>query len=292
MVTQNILNTLYLKILNVDKCSVQNWNFKKIISPFTRIYLVNGGEGCVVHNYRKYELRPGMLYLIPSFTLCNYESDSFLEHYYLHVVPKFGSGANVFGIFNFEYEVPANNNDITILDRILELNPGRKLLNLDPLKYTRSNLQTSDEPIKSSEQIAAYLETQGLLLSLFSRFLKSNSESSYNGNYCQNKNIMMAVDYIYQNLSKRIIISELAEICNLSKDYFSRLFLKTMGTRPVDFINRKRIESAQLLLITTDEPIEKIALETGIDNFPYFNRLFKKYSCNTPGQYKKLHRLV
>jgi len=65
-----------------------------------------------------------------------------------------------------------------------------------------------------------------------------------------------------------------------------------MGMRPIDYINRKRIENAQLQLVATNDLIEKIAIEVGIDNFSYFNRMFKKYSCSTPGEYRRLHRLV
>jgi len=65
-----------------------------------------------------------------------------------------------------------------------------------------------------------------------------------------------------------------------------------MGIRPLEYINRKRIEEAQMLLVTSNDPVEKIALETGIDNFSWFCRLFKKYTCSTPGEYRRLHRLI
>ena len=102
----------------------------------------------------------------------------------------------------------------------------------------------------------------------------------------------MAIDFTHKNLDKPITIGKLSEICHLSDGYFSRLFMKIMGTRPVDYINRKKMGASQLMLITSDNPIEEIALEAGIENFSHFNRLFKKYSGTTPGEYRKLHRLV
>ncbi len=292
MGTQNILQTLHLNLLNTDYCSVNNWNFRKVISPFTRMYFIKDGEGCIIHNHVKYNLRPGMLYLIPSLTLCNYSSNSFLEHYYIHFIPQMSGKTNVFDFLSFEYEVSAMEDDMMLMTRLLELNPNKKLLNIDPSKYSRSNLLPNPETLNSSIQIATYLETQGILLQLFSRFIKTGNDKTGIKNFNQNKQIRKAVEYIHLNIAKSISISELADNCSLSNDYFSRLFLKVIGTRPVDYINRKKIESAQLMLITTNDLIEKIAFETGVENFSYFNRMFKKYSCTTPGEYRRLHRLV
>lgn len=292
MGTQNILQTIQIALLNVDHCFARNWNFRKVISPVSRIYLIKSGEGSVIHNHKKYDLQAGKLYLIPSFTLCNYSSSSYLEHYYVHFIPQIGGETSLFELLDFEHEVVANEEDSRLLTRILELNPNRKLQNLDPSNYVRSDLLPKTEALGSSSQIATYLETQGILLQLFSRFIKTGDGSPGTPIFNQNKKISNAVRYIQQNISKPISLSELAEACNLSNDYFSRLFLKIMGTRPVDYINRKRIESAQLQLITSNDTIEKIALEAGIDNFSYFNRMFKKYSCVTPGEYRRLHQLV
>lgn len=292
MGSQNLLGYFNLSLLNVDDCYARNWNFKKVISPFTRMYLIKSGEGSIIHNLKKYELQRGKLYLIPGFTLCNYSSPTYLEHYYIHFIPQISGETALFDLLDFEYEVSATDKDIQLMKRILELNPGKKLLNMNPRKYSKTNLLPHTETLDSAIQYASYIETQGILLQLFSHFIKIDEKKTNTQKFNPNKKISKAVDYIHQNLTKSIQINELAGICHLSNDYFSRLFLKIMGTRPIDYANRKRIESAQLQLITSNDPIEKIALENGIDNFSYFNRMFKKYSCITPGEYRRLHKLV
>ncbi|MGA2408585.1 MAG: AraC family transcriptional regulator [Bacteroidales bacterium] len=292
MLTQNFLRTIHISLLNVDDCCVQNWNFRKVISPFTRLYLIKGGEGNVIHNNQKYNLQAGKLYLIPSFTLSNYSSSTFLDHYYIHFIPQMTGELNLYNLLDFEYELDASVKDICLVERILKLNPEKKLINTDPFKYSLTDLVPKTETLVSSGQIASYLETQGILLQLFSRFIKTDNPIRKSSDFQPNRQIIKVIDYIHENLINTIRIKELAEMCNVSSDYFSRLFLKIMGTRPIEYINRKRIESAQILLITSDDPIEKIALETGIENISYFNRLFKKYSCSTPGEYRKLHQLV
>lgn len=290
MTIQNLLKSLYLSLVNVDECRAENWNFHRVTSPFTRLYLIKSGEGNIIHNHNKYELKPGRLYLIPSFICCDYSSETFLEHIYIHFKPQITGGSDLFELLKFRSELAATESDLKLINRLLELNPGRKLSNQNPDRYSKDDLMPHEQSITSVQQIAAGMETSGILLQLFSRFIIIEDQSGTRFN--QNSKINQAIGYIQTNLSEPISIAEMAGICNLSNDYFSRLFLKIMGIRPVDYINRKRIEEAQMQLVNSNDPIEKIALKVGVDNFSYFNRMFKKYSCQTPGEYRRLHRLV
>lgn len=292
MEIQNLLKSLRLSLLNVDECLVHNWNFRNVISPFTRLYLVTCGEGTITHKYEKNELKQGHLYLIPSYTLCNYSSETFLGLFYIHFIPQTKGGVNLFKLFDFKYELKATETDFQLMRRILKLNPGRKLTNIDPKKYSKDDLVPHDLSGISAHQISGFMETQGILLQLFSRFIKCGNHTETEPMLNPNSKISRAIDYIEMNLTRPIRIADLTETCNLSNDYFSRLFLNVTGMRPIEYINRKRIEDAQLQLITTNDPIEKIALDVGIDNFSYFNRMFKKYSHLTPGEYRRLHRMV
>lgn len=292
MDTQNLLRNLYLSLLNVDNCLVQSWNFQKITSPFTRLYLVTSGEGNIIYNQKKIELKAGWMYMIPSYTQYNCSNKTFLGHFYIHFVPQLIGGGNLFKLLNFKYEFAATEKDFYLMNRILELNPEKKLVNTDPGKYQKENLVPSDQSNTPAQQVAGCFETQGILMQLFSRFIITDNQAMVKPGFVANSRISQAVEFIQMNLSKQYSLTELAGMFYLTNDYFSRLFLRTMGVRPIDYINRKRIEEAQLQLVSTNAPIEKIALDIGINNFSYFNRLFKKYSCNTPGGYRKLHKLV
>ena len=74
---------------------------------------------------------------------------------------------------------------------------------------------------------------------------------------------------------------------HLEPGYFSRLFYELMGVRPIEFINRKRIEKVQRLLVTTSDNLDNIARIVGLSNWAYLSRVFKKYTGVTPGQYRK-----
>ena len=80
-------------------------------------------------------------------------------------------------------------------------------------------------------------------------------------------------------------ISQLSGICNLTEDHFIRLFKKEMQCTPIQYINQKKIERAQLMLIVEKIPIKDIAYSLSFENISYFNRLFKQITHYTPTQY-------
>ena len=59
---------------------------------------------------------------------------------------------------------------------------------------------------------------------------------------------------------------------------------------PLKFINQKKIERAQLLLVTQPVSVKNIALALAYEDFSYFNRLFKKTTGFTPKDYRLRQR--
>ncbi len=101
---------------------------------------------------------------------------------------------------------------------------------------------------------------------------------------------MTVVGYIKNNIEKNISIDELAAKVFLSKDHLIRLFKQELGTTPLKYINQRKIERAQLMLVTQDIPVKAIAIKLSLDNYSYFNRLFKQLTGMTPNEYRKMHQ--
>lgn len=74
------------------------------------------------------------------------------------------------------------------------------------------------------------------------------------------------------------------------KRSFYPSFQKEVGTTPLQYINQKKIEKAQLILITEDIPVKNIAYLLAYEDHSYFNRLFKKITDVTPQQYRELYK--
>jgi AraC-like DNA-binding protein len=121
------------------------------------------------------------------------------------------------------------------------------------------------------------------LLQLASKFFESAKIKS------RHTDIRLAkcLQYIHENTDKDISIKQLADIACLTEDHLIRIFKKEMNTTPLKYIHAKKIEKAQLLLITTEMTVRDIALELSMDNTSYFNRIFKSYMGETPTQYRE-----
>ena len=72
----------------------------------------------------------------------------------------------------------------------------------------------------------------------------------------------------------------------MSNDHFIRLFKQELKTTPVSYINQKKVEKAQLMLLIKNMAIKDIAYALSFENVSYFNRIFKYYVGKTPKEYK------
>jgi len=290
------MNRMVLKgtfsLLNVDYVQLgANWNYKNVTSTFYRIYLIDDGNGVLYNPGSSFALEKGYLYMVPSFTTCNYYCGEYLSQYYISFIEEAPDGTSLFANNRRILKVPAIPSDLEHFKRILELNPNRGLKRSeDPKVYEKYPVLQSFRELNNYMQLSVYVETQGLLLQMLSRFLTPDCFGSPES--VIHSRISDAINYIQTNLHKPITVAQLAQRANQNADYFSRLFRENTGERPLSYIQLKRVERAQFLLENTDHPLAEIAAETGFESLSYFTRTFKEKTGQTPGEYKKNHRLL
>ena len=73
------------------------------------------------------------------------------------------------------------------------------------------------------------------------------------------KPVVDCIDYIYEHLHTRITVKDLADHVNLNPSYLSRLFKKETGTAIGEYIQIKKIETAQNMLVYSDYTLSQIA---------------------------------
>ena len=57
-----------------------------------------------------------------------------------------------------------------------------------------------------------------------------------------------------------------------------------------EYINLKRMNLSEKLLLTTDKPLRDIAALTGFSDVEYFSRTFKKYHAISPAAWRRENR--
>lgn len=280
-------------LLHVDYVKLnEKWNYSNVISPYFRIYYIDEGEGFVSSRQEKIKLEQSYLYVIPSFTLCHLFCNEYLSQYFLHFFEESIAGISLFEYNRKIIKVPACNTDIINFKRLLEINPGRGINRSDnPTVYEKNAYYKSYQELNNTVGDSTYFETQGIILQLISRFLSSRRFKTKSSDPVPSK-ILDVMRYIQINLKENLTVAYLARRANLNQDYFSRLFFRYTGQRPLTYLHEKRIERAQYLIATTNLSNTAIAEKAGFENLSHFSKIFKKVTSLTPGEYKKQNGLV
>jgi AraC-like DNA-binding protein len=271
-------------LLNVGH-AVHNadWNWKNVCSPFTRIHLVESGTAKIVREDSTCELKKGHLYLTPSYVNHGYECEGKLSLYYIHIYEEMDGRPSIFDLADFPVEIEADPLMIQVVQRLVLISPDLQLELYDPGSYDNSTTLIKNIALHKTMPQALEMEARGIIQQLFSRFLALASDK----NLDLDPRILKSLHYIHTNIDRPINIEELTALCFLTKDHFIRLFNKSMGSTPGKYINQKKIEKAQQVMMISDVSIKDLAYSLGFENVPYFNRLFKKMTGVNPGSYKK-----
>lgn len=100
--------------------------------------------------------------------------------------------------------------------------------------------------------------------------------------------IKAAISMIEDNYSKKITLSELADVCRMSPNYFSRFFREITHQTPFEYITAYRIEAACEMLSGGTGSITEVCYNCGFNDLSYFIHIFKKHKGMSPKAYSKL----
>jgi AraC family transcriptional regulator len=95
-----------------------------------------------------------------------------------------------------------------------------------------------------------------------------------------------AIDYIEANLADDLALAAVAEAASYSPYHFARLFKASTGCSPHQYIIRRRVERARLLLATTDRPLAFIAREVGFASGSHLALHFRRLLGVPPADYR------
>ncbi|MEW2811052.1 helix-turn-helix domain-containing protein [Streptomyces massasporeus] len=126
---------------------------------------------------------------------------------------------------------------------------------------------------------------RGLLLVLFSALFRRASWRP--GGVLLSASARYAVeDYVDSTLAQRPRVSDLARVAGLSPDYFTRVFRRTFGAPPREWIVARRIQRAAVLLQRHDRSVAQVAAELGYTDSFLFSRQFKAVTGLAPQNYR------
>ncbi len=98
------------------------------------------------------------------------------------------------------------------------------------------------------------------------------------------------IDYLNTNYRKDITLAELSDLIGLSPQYLCRLFKECLNLRPFEYLARKRVQQAKLLLLEDKLNINEIASEVGYNDCSYFCAVFKRHEMLSPAEFRNLNK--
>lgn len=101
--------------------------------------------------------------------------------------------------------------------------------------------------------------------------------------------INSAIAAINRNFAEIYGIEELSASLGVSKSHLVRVFHKSTGVTPGQYLAETRINAAKQLLLCRNYSLEVVASLTGFSGANYLCRVFKKYTGETPQQFRKKH---
>lgn len=140
-------------------------------------------------------------------------------------------------------------------------------------------LMAADDPLSGSEKSSLLLYEYVLSAR---RFVVGESSGA-----AADGVVGRAVAYIDGNYMQDITLQQLCDLSGVSPQHFCRLFRKQMAMRPLEYIARKRISQAKLLLQSTQQSVADIGLQTGYPDPTYFAAVFRRYEGISPVEYRK-----
>ena len=99
--------------------------------------------------------------------------------------------------------------------------------------------------------------------------------------------VLKAIEQMRLYYHKPTRVAELSGMVGMSESHFSRMFKAAMGTSPIDWLRRERINQAKRRLIESDDAIKEVAQQVGYSDQFFFSKDFKKMTSLTPTQFRQ-----
>lgn len=264
-------NQIYPLLQYITRSKFENdWRSNPHSHPFTEIVFVVSGKGTVLIETENFPVSEGEIVVIPpnkSHTELSSDTSA-LENYYI-------------GVKNFDMGISKRSEKLPEESVGSKLELGTQCKKIEQIFY--------DIFIEMKLKHTGYeMMVQSLLLEL-TVFLTRSSEWKpfFTETKAMNRKVAIIKDFIENHYADDITLDKLAEENYISKYYLVHEFNKHLGTTPIAYQQKCRINEAKNMLTSTELRIVDIAFEVGYSSASHFSQRFKTEEKCSPFQYRK-----
>ena len=255
-------SSLPLYLLNMGLHELQPHTVREEGCTFPQILYCTKGSGTFICDGRKYSIPPYTALFIPAGIPHEYYPEE--------------------DIWDIHWIVPSGFASDELLSRLGLDRTG--IFELGDTKLLEHHFRKMHEALMSDRIFGNY-RASGFLYDFLIEFYRLISSAGTS--VTSNSAVMRAVDYINNNYTSEITMEQLCDAAGVSKQHLCRLFRSFLGSRPMEYIAKRRIQAAKEMLTDTSATIEEIALDTGFCTSSYFCKLFRRYEGITPSQFRR-----
>ena len=233
------------------------WNAAHVCSPYSRLYLVEAGEGILEAEGQTIRLLPGNIYLIPAGMRINYRCPESLTKIYFHISLLKSDGYDMLRGFNKVGRIPYSKR---LQERMLALfgkSGGLEMMRLRQCLY---------------EMLGDFFEKYDFGTTKMAEYSPM---------------VRQAIRFVRENLSAQLRVGTVAENLFVSRSYLAKQFRQQVGVTIGQYIDDQLVQTAQWKLLRTSESVEKISAQLGYCDQFYFSRRFRMLCGESPLQFRK-----
>lgn len=233
------------------------FNWDNLVSPFNKLAMIESGEAYFYAGGESITVTPGVAYLIPAGLPCSYRCPKTANMLFFHFNLFKPDHFDFFQGFQRIAQVPIT---AEMLHSLVEHYNGSRYLDGMIIKQHMLQIITQIQLRYdlAQEEVPAYSEY-----------------------------VRDTIDYIHENLSAKLLASDLAKRLFISRSALAALFRKEVGISIGRYIDEQLMIAAQLRLDQTNTSIGDISRELGFADQCYFSRRFKAMCGLTPQTYRK-----
>lgn len=233
------------------------WRRAGVCSPFSRLYLVTGGEGWLKAGETVCRLLPGYAYLVPAGLTFSYGCGEYMEKLYFHI-----------------HLIKPDGYDMAMgLSRIEKLSvEAGQLAGMVRRYHSHSWL----------DALSLKSDIYGVVSALLRQYPEKDEVLPVLSPLTQR-----AVRYVQEHLSVRITAAQVAKEMFVSQTVLARLFRREMGKTLRQYVEDMVFQAAQIRLTETDWPLTEISEQLGFCDAFYFSRRFRQRYGEPPSEYRK-----
>ena len=255
-------------------------------------FMVEDGEGELVYEGKKYELRSGDVVFIDCRKAYSHSTGMNPNaglwslrwcHFYGPSIPA------IYAKYCERGGLPVIRGADVSVDLARGADMGRRddvSCGADVSQYAA--ILTDIYTLASSSDYIRDMRINGKLNDLLTLLMESSWHREAHTNAPKKMEISRVKSFLDEHYEEKLSLESVASHFFIDKHYLARLFKEQYGVTLVTYLQQVRITHAKRMLRFTDKSIEEIGLECGIGELNYFSRVFKKLEGVSPSEFRRV----